>query len=222
MTPEERRAHRRNSDRRSAEVLRVLERKPDAIIDVGVRSGTPWLYEVFPDIPFVLVDPQEGGAALLTSKPNDFVFVNMAAGRAPGRLKLHEQGAMSTFLTRTKLTEVRTRKTYEVDVTTLDAIIDAHLPDVNRIGIKIDTEGFEMEVIAGLERHLPRIDFVVSEASVLNRFEGSYNFSELVAALWEKGLRFYNLLGQTGLRAPRVFDCVFLKAGDPAFDKLKT
>jgi hypothetical protein len=141
ITPEERRAHRRNADRRCAEVLRGLERKPDAIIDVGVRGGTPWLYEVFADTPFVLVDPQEGGAALLTSKPKDFVFLNMAAGRAPGRLTLNEQGAMSTFLTRTKLTEVRTRKTYEVEVTTLDAIIDAHLPDANRIGLKIDTEG---------------------------------------------------------------------------------
>jgi len=104
---------------------------------------------------------------------------------------------------------------------TLDAIIDAHLPDAKRIGIKIDTEGFEMEVIAGLDRHLSRIDFLVSEASVLNRFEGSYNFSELVAALWDKGLRFYNLLGQTGLRAPRVYDCIFLQANDPAFDRLK-
>src|SRR5437868_10611288 len=135
-TPEERRAHRRNSDRRCAEALRVLERKPDAVIDVGVRGGTPWLYEVFPDTPFVLVDPQEGGAALLTSRPKDFVFVNMAAGRAPGYLMLNEQGAMSTFLTRTKLTEVRTRKTYEVEVATLDTLIDAHLPDAKRIGIK--------------------------------------------------------------------------------------
>ena len=222
MTPEERRAHKQASERRFAEALRILERKPDAIIDVGVREGTPWLYEVFADTPFVLVDPQEGGAALLTSKPKDFVFVNMAAGRAPGRLTLNEQGTMSTFLTRTKLTEVPTRKTYEVEVATLDAIIDAHLPDAKRIGLKIDTEGFEMEVIAGLVRHLPRIDFVISEASVLNRFEGSYNFSELVAALWDRGMRFYNLLGQTGLRAPRVFDCVFLPASDPAFDKLKT
>lgn len=221
ITPEERRAHRRNSERRFAEVLRLMERKPDAVIDVGVRNGTPWLYEAFPGTPFVLVDPQEGGAALLTSKPKDFVFVNMAAGRAPGRLSLNEQGAMSTFLTRTTLTEVRTRKTYEVEVSTLDAIIDAHLPDAKSIGIKIDTEGFEMEVIAGLDRHLSRIDFLVSEASVLNRFEGSYNFSELVAALWEKRLRFYNLLGQTGLRAPRLFDCVFLQANDPAFDRLK-
>src|SRR5262249_42770763 len=160
------------------------------------------LYEVFAGVPFVLVDPQEEGAALLTSRPSQFVFVNKAAGRAAGRLSLNEQGAMSTFLTRTKLTEVPTRKTYEVEVATLDAIIDAHLPDEKRIGLKIDTEGFEMEAIAGLERHLPRIGFVVSEASVLNRFEGSYNFSELVAELWRKGLRFYNLLGETGLRAP--------------------
>lgn len=222
MTPDQRRQRRAQEDARFAAVLRAMGRKPDAIIDVGVRWGTPWLYDVFADLPFVLVDPQEGGEALLTSRPKAFVFVNKAAGRVPGRLTLHEQGAMSTFLVRTKLTEVPTRKSYEVEMTTLDELIDAHLPAARRIGLKIDTEGFEMDVIAGLDRHLPRIDFIVSEASVLNRFEDSYNFSELVAELWRKGLRFYNLLSETGALAPRVHDCIFLPTNDPAFDKLKT
>jgi len=204
-----------------AAALRELDRRPDAVIDVGVRWGTPWLYEVFADVPFVLVDPQEGGAALLTSRPKAFVFVNKAAGRAPGRLTFHEQGAMSTFLTRTRLTEVPTRKSHEAEIATLDDLIDVHLPAARRIGLKIDTEGFELDVIAGLDRHLSRIDFVVSEASVLNRFEDSYNFSELVTEFWRKGLRFYNLLGEPGTRAPRVHDCIFLQANDPAFDRRK-
>jgi FkbM family methyltransferase len=219
MTREERRERKAASERRFAEALRALGREPDAVIDIGVRQGTPWLYEVFADAPFLLVDPQEGGESLLTARPSSFVFVNKAAGRAPGRLTLNEQGAMSTFLARTELTHVPTRRTYEVEVVTLDDLIDLHLPDARRIGLKIDTEGFEIEVLAGLVRRLDRIDFIVSEASVLNRFEGSYNFSELVAALWDKGLRFYNFLGEPGLRAPRVHDCIFLPARDPAFDR---
>ena len=86
---------------------------------------------------------------------------------------------MSTGLVRTELTAVPTRKAYEVEIATLDDLIDLHLPDAQKIGLKIDTEGFEMDVIADLDRHLQRIDFIVSEASVLNRSDDSYNFSEL-------------------------------------------
>ncbi len=215
---EEREAEQRRQQRHARATLIALARTPDAVIDVGVHRGTPWLYEAFAGVPFVLVDPQESADAELASKPDDYVFVNKALGRAPGRLTLSEQGPMSTFMTRTPLTRVPTKRQYEVEVTTLDAVIAEHLPWARRIGLKIDTEGFELEVLGGLAAHLDRIDFVVSEASVLNRFEGSYNFSELVCAFWEKGFRFYNLLNETRRRPPRVYDCIFLRANDPAFD----
>ncbi len=194
-----------------------LARSPDAIIDVGVFRGTPWLYETFADLPFVLVDPQEGAEEMLAAKPKDFVFLNKAAGRAPGRLALNEKGAMSSLLERTALTSVPVRRRYEVDVVTLDSIVSRHLPQARRIGLKIDTEGFELEVLAGLEEHAGRLDFVVCEASVLNRFENSCNFSELVTELWKKGLRFYNVLNPSRPAAPRFYDCLFLPKDDAAF-----
>lgn len=200
-----------------AVALRQLSRMPDAVIDVGVRSGTPWLYEVYAGVPFVLVDPQEGGEALLKARPSDFVFVNKAAGRVAGRGMFNEQGSMSTFLDRTALTQVPVRGRHEAEIATLDAIIAEHLPAARRIGLKIDTEGFELEVLAGLDVSLERIDFILSEASVLNRFENSYNFSELVAELWKKGFRFYNILNRTAPKAPRVYDCLFLPKDDAAF-----
>lgn len=202
---------------RMARALRALARTPDAVIDVGVRRGTPWLYEVYADVPFVLVDPQEGGEALLDARPARYVFVGKAAGRARETRMLNEQGAMSTFLTRAPLTEVPTKKRYEAEIVPLDDIIDAHAPEARRIGLKLDTEGFEIEALAGLARHIDRIDFVVAEASVLNRFEDQHNFSELVGAMWAKGLRFYNILNEAGLKAPRVYDCLFLPKDDAAF-----
>lgn len=202
---------------RMARALRGLARTPDAVIDVGVRRGTPWLYEVYAGVPFVLVDPQEGGEALLEARPSRYVFVNKAAGRACQTRMLNEQGAMSTFLTRAPLTHVPTRKRHEAEIVPLDDIIDAHAPDARRIGLKLDTEGFEIEVLAGLERHVDRIDFIISEASVLNRFENQHNFSELVGAMWQKDFRFYNILNEAGLKAPRVYDCLFLRKDDAAF-----
>ena len=219
VSAEEKEALKNREHRRFARVLERLGRKPDAVIDVGVRRGTPWLYKIYAAAKFVLVDPQKGGEKLMTDWPErDYVFVNKAAGRAPGRMMLNEQGAMSTFLERTELTRVRTKRRYKAEITTLDNIIAEHLPDAERIGLKIDTEGFELEVLAGLSEYTGRIDFVLTEASVLNRFKDSYNFSELVCELWSKGFRFYNILGNNKPAAPRVYDCLFFPKDDPAFD----
>lgn len=215
---QEKRKRALEEDARVARLFRGLGRKVDGVVDVGVRRGTPWLYEVFPEARFVLVDPQEGGETLLTVRPADFVFVNKALGRAPGRLTLNEQGAMSTFLERTSLTNVATRKRYEAEIVTLDAVIAEHLPAQHSIGIKIDTEGFELEVLGGLSAAAARVDFIVAEASVLNRFQNSYNFSELVAQLWKMDFRFYNVLNPSHPKAPRFYDCLFFRKDDAVFD----
>lgn len=194
-----------------------LHRTPDAVIDVGVRYGTKWLYDVFKDAPFILIDPQDEGEAILTSRPERYVFVNKAVGREPGTLMLNEQRARSTLLKRTPLTATRTFRRYDVDVTTLDAVIDEHAPDARRIGLKIDTEGFEMDVLAGLASHWDCIDFILSEVSVLNRFEESYNFSELICELWSKGFRFYNFVDIACWPVPPVYDCLFFRKDDPIF-----
>lgn len=215
---QEKRERAREDDARVARLFKSLGRKVDGVVDVGVRRGTPWLYEVFPQARFVLVDPQEGGETLLTVKPADFVFVNKALGRAPGRMTINEQGAMSTFLERTSLTKVAIRKRYEAEIVTLDSVIAEHLAAARSIGVKIDTEGFELEVLGGLDAAASRVDFIVTEASVLNRFENSYNFSELVAQLWKMDFRFYNVLNPSRPKAPRFYDCLFFRKDDAAFD----
>jgi FkbM family methyltransferase len=191
--------------------------QPEIIFDVGVRKGTPWLYESFPDAFYILVDPQEVGSEILTSVPEKYTFVNKALGSEPGKLILQEQGAMSTFLQRTVLTSKKVESTYEVDVITLDSLIEERARN-KRCGLKIDTEGFEAEVMRGLNKYADHFDFVVAEVSVLNRFENSYNFSELISLFYEKGFRFYNFLNEPKPKAPRFYDCLFLQKSDPRFD----
>jgi hypothetical protein len=41
--------------------LAGIDYQPEIVIDVGVRKGTPWLYESFPDAFYILVDPQSTG-----------------------------------------------------------------------------------------------------------------------------------------------------------------
>jgi FkbM family methyltransferase len=155
---------------------------------------------------------------MLTSAPENYIFLNKALGSEHSKLVLQERGAMSTFLQRTALTEKITESTYEVDVITLDSLV-YEMARNKRCGLKIDTEGFEVEVMRGLDKYEDHFDFVVAEVSVLNRFEDSYNFSELITIFYEKGFRFYNFLNEPKPQATRFYDCLFLQENDPRFDK---
>lgn len=53
--------------------------------------------------------------------------------------------------------------------------------------LKIDTEGYELEVFAGASATLQRCDFVVCEASVLPRFEQNYRLDDLVMLMRDAG-----------------------------------
>lgn len=201
-----------------ASVLKAARRSPDIIIDVGVRYGTPALYRAFRDVPFLLVDPQKDGEALLMKKPRSYKFVQVALGSEPGRLTLHEQAGKSTFLERTERTRTETREEYEVDVITLDALMDEHAP-TGKIGLKVDVEGFEMEVFKGLSSaRAERIDFIIVEASVRNRFTNGHHCTSLVSLLSQKGFRFYNIMNDVRVRPPNYYDFLFLREDDPIFN----
>jgi len=187
----------------------------DEIFDVGVRFGTKWLYDAFPEKQFFLVDPQPEGERLLTYKPRHFEFVNVGVGAAPGFLKLieHDNGVYSGFLKRTSLTAKPVKQEIEVPVQTIDEIF-TRFSSSNRIGLKIDTEGFEFEALRGMNEAANKIKFVVAEVSVRKRFEGGYNFSELVALLLSKGFVFLTFLNRPSV-LPRFYDCLFVPEDDP-------
>ena len=188
------------------------------IVDVGVQCGTPELYNAFPDCTFVLVDPQREAASLLRHKPAKYVFINKGLGASAGSLVLKEQAAgKTTFLQRTPLTASPILSEYEVDVTTLDQVLDSVNP-AGPIGIKIDTEGYELEVIKGLNKYWNDTQFVICEASIKNRFVGSYHMSELISYMLDHNFLFFNFLNPTR-EQPRYYDVLFVPRGSHLFDR---
>ena len=195
----------------------------DEVIDVGVHAGTKWLYQGFPDSKFVLVEPIPGGEELLECQPRDYTYVNCGLGAEPGRLTLNRYNneKLDSFLEMRHFTdEVSERRQLtervEVPVRTLDEIIEEHCTSDN-IGIKIDTEGFELDVVKGLDRQKERVTFIIAETSVVRRHQDSYQFSDLVSELHAKGFYFLNVMNQPK-KVMQFYDVIFVRKEDPRLD----
>lgn len=200
-----------------AEYLRSLRFDVRTVIDIGVDRGTKPLYRAFEDCSFLLVDPRRQAESLLLDKPGRYVFINKAVGATPGRrLLLEQEAGKTTFLERTALTSSPTSAQYEVDVTTLDELLD--LKDCKPpFGIKIDTEGYELEVIKGLTRRWDSVQFVICEASIRRRFVASYQISEIIAYMLEHDFMLFNFMDPP-VQRPRYYDIIFLPKTSPLFD----
>ena len=190
--------------------------KAREVIDIGVHTGTPQLYDAFPEAHFYLVDPQNDAEQILETAPKKYSFLNVAVGARPGKLLFKESGEKSSFLERTSLTAESNFVERKVNVLTLDQIIDCKCTS-NEIGVKIDSEGYEIEILHGLVENLSRISFIIAEISVRKRFVGGYNFNEAILAFESKGFALFNILNSPRPYGPKYFDVIFLKKDHIAF-----
>jgi len=180
------------------ENLRKPGFEPATLIDVGVANGTPLLYKAFPDVHLVLVEPleefeprlkklvsQHGGEYLLT-----------AVGASEGVTTIDVEPSMlvrSSMLKRSWAASPDGLTRREVPITTLDRLREERGWNPP-FGLKVDTEGFEAEVIRGSAALLDETQFVIAEVSVTKRFEGSYSFAEFIALMDSHGFRLCDIL----------------------------
>lgn len=130
------------------------------VIDVGVADGTPDLYSRFPNAYLDLFEPhptyQEHLARTLLTKREGRLH-RIGLGSSDCTASLYLKGR-----TGSNLSVDRGQGKIEVPIRRLDSVLkkaDIRHPCL----LKIDTEGFELEVLRGAAGILPYIDCIVSE-----------------------------------------------------------
>lgn len=132
------------------------------VIDVGVADGTPDLYARFPNAFLDLFEPhplyqEHLEKTLLPLRPAR--LHRMGLGAADSTATLYLKGR-----TGSTLAGDRGRGQIEVPVRRLDHVLKPS--DIRRpCLLKIDTEGYELEVLRGASELIPHIDCIVSEVS---------------------------------------------------------
>ncbi len=158
----------------------------DTLVDIGVGiNGTPELYKHFNSAHLVLIDPVKEVKNYVETNLTDrsYSFYNYGVAEKSGELILNveEDSTYSSFL---EVADINFRAEpidrIKVKVDTLDNIM-SNEKNPGRIGVKIDTEGFELNVIKGASKTLKNVDFVLAEVRHNHKsFKNVYSLSEFI------------------------------------------
>ena len=164
----------------------------DTLIDVGVgQYGTPELYKRFSTKKLVLIDPLDEAEKFCKDEMQNFntIFFKTALGSVKGNktINVEKRIGRSTILEVCDINfEEEPIDKRDIPINTLDDVIKDQ--DLGNIGLKIDTEGYELDVIKGSKKTLLHTKFVIAEVRHNHTsFKGVYKLHEFMNEMDKNG-----------------------------------
>lgn len=180
--------------------------QPDIVIDVGANVGQFGVAAAdrFKPTSVICIEPNPQAASQLRKNVQSIRTIlvrEMGIGATPGSLMLrvntHSHSSSFLPLTSSHLSAfpfATEQSRVEVHVSTLD--VEFPVPaDLTNSLLKIDVQGFERHVLAGAEKSLRAIKWVVMEVSFDPLYEGEWIFEEARQFMQARGFRFERPVG---------------------------
>lgn len=200
----------------------------DTVIDVGANVGqfATAVRGLSPDVYIHSVEPNPvvyKTLAALAANDKRLLTHECALGRSRGKVMLNVTAA-SDFSSCLRVNEFGSQRfndsveltgAVEVDLKTLDEMVDGIPPDAagSRLLLKLDTQGFDMEVLLGAAEVLKNVQVIVTEASLQPIYAGAKLFPEVLEFMATNGFAlsgFFPVSRSDDLRVIES-DCVFVR-----------
>lgn len=199
----------------------------DAVIDVGANDGGygRTLRQGGYKGQILSFEPLQGTYEKLLqaagSDPNWHVAARQAIGDHDGEIEINVAGnttSSSILPMNAAHAEAAPQSRYvgveRVPISRLDSIAHKSIDDTKSILLKIDTQGYEMQVLHGAERLLERVAGLQIELSLTPLYAGQALYREIIDFLSERGFSLWSVIpGFTDPMSGRMLqmDGVFFK-----------
>jgi FkbM family methyltransferase len=135
------------------------------------------------------------------------VSANSVSSSIAGMLDAHLEAAPESFYVGSE----------KVPIARLDTLAGKYVPSTSRAFLKIDTQGYELQVLAGAKQLVPSLKGLQVELSLMPLYEGGGMFCETVRMINDFGFELYGLFDSfTDKRTGRMLqtDGIFFRSGE--------
>ena len=171
------------------------------IFDVGAEDGisSERYLKLFSEPIIHNFEPRPDQFEIMKSKFNDKknIYLNNVAVGSKAEIKIFNQikeGGRSSFLTST-VDDLSKQEQIDVQVITIDEYVNKN--NIKRINLlKIDTQGYEDEVLKGAQETLKlnKIDIIETELILGNMYEKTLSFNEIENLIYPYGYKFFAIV----------------------------
>lgn len=201
-------------------IRRACERAHvDLILDIGANDGgfVRELSDTGISVDFLSIEPTSAAHGKLLnrsrSNPRWHVARRLCIGNKTGTVEINvsANSVSSSLLPIVDKSvdankETNYRSSESVDMITIDILSSENpkLEGAQRIMLKADTQGFELEVLRGAQSTLDRIEVIYLELSLTDVYQGAQYFDEVISHIQEKNYECIGLF--PGFTNPETYD----------------
>lgn len=203
----------------SLKSLKKLGYQPKLVLDIGAYEGN-WATSfstIFPEAKILMLEGQKSKKDILQQKSvanKQLEFRIALLGSAEQEVEFNIYETASSVLKEDNETgakvEIRT-------LTTLDQLT-INTPFAQPDFIKIDTQGYELEILKGAEKTMQHAQFILLEVSLIDIYKGCPMVAEVMAFMQAKGFvlyDIYSLMRRPFDKALYQSDFLFVKESSP-------
>ncbi|HWD89991.1 MAG TPA: FkbM family methyltransferase [Mucilaginibacter sp.] len=174
--------------------LKGLGFDPKVCLDIGAYEGnwTRDLKNIFPDMAVLMLEGQsekEGALKKVKEQFTDVDYHIALLGAEERDVTFHKYETASSVLSEHHSTGARTET---VKLRLLDKLVEKTRFEKSEL-IKIDTQGYELEILKGGEKALASAEFVLLEVSLLDIYKDVPLVAEVIAFMNQRRFVLYDI-----------------------------
>ncbi len=168
------------------DLLRRHNLSPKTIFDVGVATGTPDLYSAFPSAALHLFDPTEEALPFMQAlaRSRDVQIHNCALGEAETTMELKVRAEIGASSLLDEVGDAEIARRYTVPVKRFDEVVSGFSRPAL---VKIDVQGYELQVLKGMSGRLASLDAIMIEVSVISTLRDGPELRDVIGFLGDQG-----------------------------------